>query len=71
MAEVMVRCGQGHVFTSTWVPLVSLKAVRLGTKRFERCPVGRHWAMISQVDPASLTPEERESAGRFHDARIP
>ena len=47
MAEVIVRCSAGHVFTSTWVPLGSFKAVRLGRKRFERCPVGKHRALYA------------------------
>jgi len=71
MAEVIVRCSAGHVFTSTWVPLASFKAVRLGHKRFERCPVGKHWALIEKVDPATLSPAELKSAAKCHDARIP
>lgn len=38
-----VRCSAGHVFTTIWMPLGSLKAVRLGWKRWQYCPVGRHW----------------------------
>lgn len=71
MAEAIVRCSAGHLFTSTWVPFVSLKAVRLGSKRFERCPVGKHWAMIERVDPAELSPEQLAEAAAQHDARLP
>ena len=71
MAEVIVRCSAGHLFTSTWVPLASFKAVRLGPKRFQRCPVGRHWAMIQRVDPAGLSPEELAEAAAHHDAHLP
>jgi hypothetical protein len=71
MAEVIARCSAGHLFTSTWVPLGSLKAVRLGRKRYQRCPVGRHWTMIERVDPATLTTAELAEAARYHDLRIP
>jgi len=71
MAEVIARCGAGHLFTSTWVPLVSVKAVRLGRRRYQRCPVGRHWAMVERVDPSTLTPDELAQAARHHDARVP
>lgn len=71
MAEVIARCGAGHLFTSTWVPLASIKAVRLGRKRYQRCPVGRHWALIERVDPATLTPEELAAAAGYHDLRLP
>jgi hypothetical protein len=38
--DVPVRCSAGHRFTAIWVPLASLKAVRLGWKRYQYCPVG-------------------------------
>jgi len=69
--ERIVRCGAGHLFTSTVIPGASLKAVRLGSVRFQRCPVGRHWAFVRRVDPASLTPDELASARSIHDVRIP
>ncbi|MBR7837498.1 hypothetical protein KDL01_29735 [Actinospica durhamensis] len=71
MAEVIARCSAGHLFTSTWVPFASFKAVRLGRKRFERCPVGKHWVMIEKVDPESLSPAELAEAAAHHDARLP
>jgi hypothetical protein len=42
--DVIVRCSQGHLFETIWIPLVSFKAVRLGTRRLQRCPIGHHWA---------------------------
>jgi hypothetical protein len=68
---VIARCSAGHLFTSTWIPLGSFKAVRLGSKRFQRCPVGKHWAVIVRVDPGTLTPAELAEAAQHHDARIP
>ncbi len=69
--ERIVRCSSGHLFTSTIVPGASFKAVRLGTIRFQRCPVGNHWTLVRQVDPSTLSGEEREAAARHHDVRIP
>jgi hypothetical protein len=69
--ERPVRCSRGHLYTSIWIPLGSLKAVRLGVRRYQRCPVGRHWALSERVDPATLTPAEREQAAATHDLRIP
>jgi len=40
--NVVVRCRRGHLFTTIWLPGVSLKAARLGWWRFQRCPVGNH-----------------------------
>jgi hypothetical protein len=69
--ERIVRCHAGHLFTSTVVPGASLKAVRLGFARFQRCPVGRHWTLVRTVDEASLTPQELEAAQSVHDAPLP
>jgi hypothetical protein len=63
-----VRCRAGHVFTTIWVPLGSLKAVRLGPRRYQRCPVGRHWSMVERLAPG--TPEAEEAAA-VHDRRLP
>jgi hypothetical protein len=35
----IVRCSQGHLFTTVWIVGSSAKAVRLGYKRYQRCPV--------------------------------
>ena len=47
--KVDVRCRSGHTFTTTWIPGASLKAVRLGPWRVQRCPVGRHWSIVTPV----------------------
>jgi hypothetical protein len=69
--DVIVRCRQGHLFTTIWVPLASLKAVRLGWWRFQRCPVGGHWSLVSPVRESELTEEERLAAKAAKDIRIP
>lgn len=63
----IVRCSQGHLYTTTWMPLVSFKSIRLGSRRYQRCPVGHHWALTAQVDPDTLTDQERSRAQAIHD----
>ncbi|MHB1584362.1 MAG: hypothetical protein ACYCU7_13085 [Acidimicrobiales bacterium] len=67
----IVECTDGHLFTSIVIPGVSLKAVRLGNKRWQRCPVGKHWTTVRRVDPSTLTPEQSAAARAVHDIRIP
>ncbi|MGD1052761.1 MAG: hypothetical protein ABR950_02925 [Candidatus Dormibacteria bacterium] len=69
--DIVVRCSRGHLYTTTWIPGGSLKAVRLGTARYQRCPVGKHWALTRPVPESQLTPEEASQARSFHDAQVP
>jgi hypothetical protein len=69
--NVVVRCQEGHFFTTIWVPGASLKSVRLGRWRFQRCPVGRHWSLVTPVRRADLTPEQRRLADASRDIRLP
>jgi hypothetical protein len=69
--NLIVRCRQGHLFTTIWVPGVSFKAVRLGWLRIQRCPVARHWSIVVPVRDAELTTRERLLARRRHDIRLP
>jgi hypothetical protein len=66
-----VRCREGHLFTTIWFPLGSLKAARLDGHRFQRCPVGRHWTMVAPLDRATASPGELEAAAAVHDVHIP
>ena len=66
-----VRCSAGHLFTTIWIPFGSLKAVRLAGRRYQRCPVGRHWAIVIPIDASNATPEELAQAATVHDARVP
>jgi len=66
-----VRCKSGHLFTTIWIPLASLKAARLGGRRFQRCPVGHHWTTVTPLDPAVAKPADLEAAAAVHDIRIP
>jgi len=68
---VPVRCRDGHVFTTLWIPGVSVKSIRLGWRRLQWCPVGGHWSMVTPLRDADLTEEERASAAAHHDRRVP
>ncbi|HLK43516.1 MAG TPA: hypothetical protein VKV34_09255 [Thermoleophilia bacterium] len=69
--NTIVRCRDGHLFTTIWVPGASFKAVRLGWKRFQRCPVGHHWTIVTPVREADLSDDELAAARAVHDVRIP
>jgi hypothetical protein len=69
--NVVVRCRQGHLFTTIWIPAVSVKALRLGWWRVQRCPVGHHWSVVTPVDEAGLSGEQRRSAAEHRDIRLP
>lgn len=69
--EVVVRCREDHLFTTIWVPGVSVKSVRLGWWRLQRCPVGVHWSIVTPVRQSELTEEEKRTAGENHDIRLP
>lgn len=69
--NVIVRCRRGHLFTTIWVPGVSMKSVRLGWWRLQRCPVGDHRSLVSPVNPATLPEDVRHDAQAHRDVRIP
>jgi len=66
-----VQCSAGHLFTTIWVPLGSLKAVRLGWERWQYCPVGHHWALVHRLDDGTASEADLNSAALVHDLRIP
>ena len=69
--NTVVRCRQGHLFTTIWVPGASVKAIRLGWARVQRCPVGPHWTVVTPVKESSLTAEELRNAKELRDIRVP
>jgi hypothetical protein len=69
--DTVVRCRDGHLFTTIWIPGASVKSLRLGWWRVQKCPVGGHWTLVSAVKELDLSDEERESAAQFHDVRLP
>jgi hypothetical protein len=70
-ANTVVRCRRGHLFTTIWIPGASLKAIRLGWWRFQRCPVGNHWTLVTPAKLSDLTEEEKGLAAERRDLRIP
>jgi hypothetical protein len=71
--DAPVRCSAGHLFTTIWIPLWSLKAVRVGWKRYQYCPAGRHWATATRLEWAATVPTDADlaQAALVHDVRIP
>jgi hypothetical protein len=69
--DVIVRCRDGHLFMTTWIPMVSFKAIRLGLIRLQHCPVGNHFTAVQLMRDEDLTPGEHLQASRYHDNRVP
>jgi hypothetical protein len=69
--NVVVRCREGHLFTTIWIPGASLKSLRFGWWRFQRCPVGSHWSMVSPISESDLSEREKRTAHESRDIRIP
>ncbi|HLN43260.1 MAG TPA: hypothetical protein VK215_12450 [Acidimicrobiales bacterium] len=69
--NTVVRCRDGHLFTTIWIPGASVKSIRLGWWRLQRCPIGKHWTLVSPVKVTDLTEEEKREAGEHRDVRIP
>lgn len=69
--RTIVRCHRGHLFTTTWIPGASLKSLRLGPWRIQRCPVGHHWSVVTPVKEAALSKRERHEARSHRDTFLP
>jgi hypothetical protein len=69
--NVVVRCRAGHLFTTIWVPGVSVKALRLGPWRGQHCPVGSHWSIVTPARRSELTEEQDRAAAGARDIRLP
>ncbi len=69
--RTIVRCRAGHLFETIWIPGASFKSIRLGPARFQRCPVGRHWSLVTPVREDTLSDEELRKAHATRDVRVP
>ena len=69
--RVVARCRDGHLFTTIWIPGISVKSLRFGPWRVQHCPVGHHWSILTPAPRADLSEEERRGAGAVHDIRLP
>jgi hypothetical protein len=70
-SDVIVRCRDGHLFTTTWVPMMSFKAIRFGLVRIQHCPVGNHVTAVRLMRAEDLTPAQLLEARRHQDSGIP
>lgn len=66
----VVRCRDGHLFSTVWLPGASFKALRFGRFRFQTCPVGEHWTLVERVDD-DITMMERQLAQDWFDGAGP
>jgi hypothetical protein len=48
-----------------------MKSVRLGWRRLQRCPVGRHPTLVTPLRESDLTADALTAARRVRDARVP
>jgi hypothetical protein len=69
--NTVVRCRDGHLFTTIWIPGVKLKAVDLGVARIQRCPVGDHWTLVTPVRERDLSRRQLKRARATRDVRLP
>jgi hypothetical protein len=69
--DVVVRCRRGHLFSTIWLPGVSVKSLRLLWWRVQRCPVGAHWTIVTPVREDELGQDERQAAHERKDVRVP
>jgi len=69
--NLVVRCRQGHLFTTLWIPGVSVKSIRFLWWRFQRCPVGNHWTIVTPVHEADLNRVQARRARARHDVPLP
>lgn len=67
---LIVRCRRGHLFSTIWLPAASVKSLRLGFWRVQRCPLG-HWTVVTPVRTSELSSRQLARAHRLKDLRIP
>lgn len=67
----IVRCSQGALYSTIWIPLGSLKGIRLGRTRVQWCPVHHKFERVKRVDPATLSKRELKRAAAVKDIPIP
>ncbi|HLN18466.1 MAG TPA: hypothetical protein VK277_17120 [Acidimicrobiales bacterium] len=69
--DTVVRCRDGHLFTTIWIPGASVKSIKLGWSRYQYCPVGKHWTLVTPVKVTELSEDELQGAAAHHDVRVP
>lgn len=71
MTRSIARCSEGHLFSTIWIPLVSFKAIRIGSDRWQKCPLCRKFRRVSLVDKDGLSAAEVEQVRSVQDSPIP
>jgi hypothetical protein len=69
--NLIVRCRAGHLFTTLWIPAASVKSLRLGLWRVQRCPVAHHWSVVTPIKESELTDDQRRLAREHRDIPLP
>jgi hypothetical protein len=69
--RVIVRCQSGHLYSTIWIPGASVKSLRFGLWRVQRCPVGAHWSVVTPVQRATLSGRQLRAARKKTDVRVP
>ena len=70
--EVIVRCRDGHLFSTLWIPGASVKALRLGL--VARSALPRRPALVARFTRSPVTPSapaQIAAAEVVHDVRLP
>jgi hypothetical protein len=67
----IMRCPDGHLFETPFLPFASFKAVRTPRGRYQRCPVDGRWGLMDLQPTAELTPEQLAEAHEQRTTPIP
>lgn len=65
MESILVRCAEGHLFSTRAFPMQNLGPARLGPGRLMRCPRCARLRSAVPADVARLSVEEVEQAKRL------
>lgn len=68
--RTIVQCSQGAYYETIWVPFASFKSIRLGTRRFQKCPVHGRWELARMVPEEEWTPEVIAEAEAHRDSNL-
>ena len=68
---VTTELPKGVALEITSLSAASVKSLRFGMRRFQRCPVGRHWTMVTPVRASELSDDERRAAEANRDIALP
>ena len=67
----VMRCPDGHLFETPFLPMMSLKAIRTPRGRIMRCPVDGRRGLVELMFTAELTPAQRDEARRNRTSPLP